>query len=443
MNSFLNKMEKYFVPIAGKLGSQRHLVAIRDGFVSIMPLVIAGAFAVLINGLPIPVYQKFMASVFGETWTVFGGNIWTASFAIMSLLVVITISYHLAKSYDADGVIAAVMALGSLIMLTNPTEDGSGIPFKWAGGTGLFVAIIVALVVTEIFVKFSKSEKLIIKMPDGVPPAVSKSFAALFPVMITVAVISMIKVLLGLVGITDIQALIYDVLQKPLAGVANTLGSAIAIVLFNHIAWFFGLHGSNILEPVMQAIYLPALDANIKAFQTGAAIPNIVTKPFFDCFVYMGGSGVTICLIGAIFIASYRRKSKNKAYQSMANISAAPGIFNINEPIIYGLPIVLNPIFLVPFILAPLVLTIISYLAIASGIVPPTVAMVPWITPPIISGWLVTGGSLMGVLLQIINLTIGLLIYYPFIIMAERIDAKKSLTNTAKIENSKDKKLEI
>ncbi|WP_291566391.1 MULTISPECIES: PTS sugar transporter subunit IIC [unclassified Clostridium] len=431
MKKFINFMEKYFVPVAGRIGAQRHLVAIRDGFVILMPLIIAGSLGTLINAFPVKGYQNFMINVFGESWKSFGSNIWNGSIAIMSFLAVFTIAYNLAKCYESDGLTAGVVAFAALLSITKATEDGSGIPYSAAGGVGLFLAIIVALISTEIFVRLRRNKSLIIKMPDNVPPAVSKSFASLLPVIITISIFSIIRILFAVIGVDDIHKLIYDALQAPLVAVANTLWSAILIALLNHLFWFFGLHGSNILEPVMQAVYLPALEKNMAAAAAGDVIPNIVTKPFFDAFVYMGGSGATICLIIAIYIAS-----KRKHHRNMANLSLGPGLFNINESMIYGMPIVLNPAFIIPFILTPVLLTIISYAATAIGLVPRTIAMVPWTTPPILSGWIATGGSAAGSILQIINLVIGVIIYIPFIVLAEKIEDKKSKNIVKEIDNS-------
>jgi len=144
-------------------------------------------------------------------------------------------------------------------------------------------------------------------------------------------------------------------------------------------------------------------------------VPYIVTKPFFDSYVFMGGSGTTLALLAGILIAV-----KSKHYKTIGKVSLAPGLFNINEPVLFGLPIVLNPIMFIPFILIPLILTITSYVALASGLVPKTVAILPWTTPPIVSGYLVTGGSVRGVLLQIFNLVLATLLYLPFIKAAER-----------------------
>ncbi len=420
MKKLLEFLEKHFVPVAGKIGAQRHLVAIRDGFVAIMPLIIAGSLAVLLNNLPIDFFQNGMNSIFGsDVWKGLGGNVSNGSLAVMALLVNFSISYSLAKAYNSDAMAAGIVSVASLMAIMQSAEGVSAVPYSWLGALGLFVSIIVALLSTEIFVRLLGNPKLVLKMPEGVPPAVAKSFAALFPAMITITVFAFIKLITSVVGIADIHATIYDLIQRPLSSMANTMGAAMVIAILNHLLWFLGLHGPNILEPVMQAVYLPALEANISAFASGQAIPYIVTKPFFDTFVYMGGSGTTICLIIAIYIAS-----KRKHHRYLANMGAPTGLFNINEPIIFGLPIVLNPVFFIPFILTPLVLTIFSYLTTAAGIIPRTIAMVPWTTPPIISGFLATG-SWRGAAQQIVNIAIGIVIYMPFIIMAERLEDKK------------------
>lgn len=420
MKKFFEFLENHFVPVAGKIGAQRHLVAIRDGFVALMPLIIAGSMAVLINNLPVPGFQNLMNSIFGsDVWKGLGGNVYNGSIAVMALLVNFSISYNLAKGYNSDAMAAGVVSVASLMAIMQAAEGAYAVPYSSLGALGLFVSIIVALLSTEIFVRLLGNPKLVVKMPEGVPPAVAKSFAALFPAVLTITLFAFIKLIATAVGIIDIHATIYQLIQRPLSSMANTLGAAMAIAIFNHVLWFFGLHGPNILEPVMQAVYLPALEANMTAFASGQAIPNIVTKPFFDTFVYMGGSGTTICLIIAIYIAS-----KRKHYRYLANMGAPTGVFNINEPVIFGLPIVLNPVFFIPFVLTPLALTIFSYLTTAAGIVPKTIAMVPWTTPPIISGILATG-SWRGAVLQLVNIAIGIVIYLPFIIMAERLEDKK------------------
>lgn len=413
MKGLIEWLDKHFVPVAGRIGSERHLVAIRNGFVTIMPIIIAGALAVLINNLPIPAYQSFMKMIFGAKWTDFGGNVWNGTFAVMSLMVIFTISYHLAESYDSDGLAAGVVSFGSLLMIYTGSAKDWAIPYAFLGAQGLFVALAVALVSTEIFVRLMRNKRLVIKMPDLVPPAVSRSFAALFPALITLFIFGLFKCLLTGLGVSDFHQLIFKVIQAPLTGLADTLGSALLVVFLVHLLWFFGLHGTNILLPITTVVYTATINDNIAALKAGAAIPHIVTSPFFDAFIYMGGAGTSICLIIAIFIAAKRKENR-----SIANLSAAMGCFNINEPMLFGVPLVLNPLYVIPFILTPLVLTLTSYGAIASGLVPKTISAMPWTTPPIIGGFLVTG-SWRGGLLALVNIVIGVVIYLPFVIAAE------------------------
>ena len=412
MNKIIQFLEKYFVPVAGKIGSQRHLVAIRDGFVAIMPLILLGSFAVLINGLPFDWYQNFLTDVFGPGWTDLGGNIWKGSFAILSLLVAISISYNLAKSYKVDGLSAALVTFGALVIMSPVTATEGGLDFGWMGAQGLFVSIIVSLVATEIF-RFLIQKNFTIKMPNGVPTAVARSFAALLPATVVFIVFSLAFLLFSHAG-TSLHEVIFESIQKPLQGLSNTLPSAIIISLLIHVLWFFGLHGTNILGPIMETIYLPSIEANIEAFKDGVSVFSdqliVITKPFFDVYVHLGGAGATLALIVAIFLVA-----KSAQYRGIARLTAPAGLFNINEPILFGVPIVLNPILIIPFILVPIVLTIISYFAITLGFVPKTVALVPWSMPPIISGYLVTGGHWAGSVLQIFNFLVAVAIYIPFI----------------------------
>lgn len=414
MKRVMDFLEKYFVPFAGKIGSQRHLVAIRDGFVAIMPLILVGSLAVLFNNFPIPGWGDFMKGIFGEKWNSFGGTLWNGTFAIMSLLVVFTISYNLAKSYEKDGLTAGVVSFGSLLMLYAGSAKDWAIPYGYLGAQGLFVALFVSLVATELFVKLMGNKRLVIKMPDGVPPAVGRSFAALLPSLIVLAIFGALKILLDLVGIPDIHQFIFKLIQEPLLGLASSLPAALLVVFLVHLLWFFGLHGTNILLPITSALFLPLMEANVKAFQAGQAAENIVTSSFFDTFVYMGGAGSSICLLIAILIIGKRQENKAKA-----KLGIAPAAFNINEPVLFGMPLVLNPIYAIPFIFLPVLLTIISYGAIAIGLVPKTIAIVHWTMPPIISGFLATG-SVMGIILQLVNICIGILVYMPFVMVAEK-----------------------
>lgn len=423
-----NKFMQKFIEIAGRIGSQRHLVAIRDGFVAIMPLIIIGSLAVLINNFP--AFGSFdivsiLNNIFGEgNWQTLGGSIWNGTFAVIGLLISFTIAYNLAKSYELDGLSTGLISIASYIILVPETADW-GLNFAWLGAQGLFVAIILAILVTELFRLLVKAN-VTIKMPEGVPEGVSRSFAALVPAMIILAVVGLFQAIISVFVGISIFEVIFNVIQEPLQGLGNTLPAALVVSFLNHLLWFFGLHGTNIIGSVIEPVYLPLIEQNANLFQQGMSafeVPNVVTKPFLDSFVFMGGSGTTIALLIAIFIVI--RRERNHPYREVAKLSAPAGIFNINEPVIFGLPIVLNPVFLIPFILVPVTLTVISYIALSTGIVPKTVAILPWTTPPILSGYLVTGGSIRGIILQLVNIAVAVLIYIPFIMAGVRAMKEK------------------
>lgn len=416
MNKIMEFMEKYFIPVAAKIGSQRHLVAIRDGFVAIMPIIIAGSFAILINNVPITGYNDFMVSIFGAGWKSINGAIWNGSFAVMSLLVVMTTAYSLARSYDKDGLAAAVTSFTCLLMFYAGSATDWAIPYAYLGSQGLFVALIVALVFGTIFSKLLGNPKLLIKMPDGVPPAVAKSFAALFPTIITVVIAGIVQVtLLWVFGWSNVHQVIFDAIQKPLQSFfTDSIGPLLVLLFLQQLLWFFGLHGSNILGPIFSGVLLPLTLENVAAVEAGKAAPHAINSVFVDIYVNMGGSGTTICLLIAIFLFS-----KNKANKTIANLGLAPGLFNINEPVLFGMPIVLNPIYLVPFIVVPMVSALIGYFATVSEIVSPVVATVPWTTPPVISAFMATA-SFTGALVALVNIAVGVVIYMPFVLMSDR-----------------------
>ncbi len=414
-------MERYFVPVAGRIGSQRHLVAVRDGFVSIMPLILGGSVAVLLNNT----LFNWIPSL--GILTGINGNVWWGTFAIMTLVVVFSTAYSLARSYSSDALAAGLIAVASFIAVTPQAHGDAGwgyIHWGYLNATGLFTGIIVALISTEIFVKLLK-KKLTIKMPDTVPPAVGRAFAAVIPGIASLYFFGIVAHIITNAGANSLYDIIYNAIQQPLQGFSQGLGSAIVLAVLLNVFWFFGLHGGNIFDPIVNSLYLPALEANASAVQQGLAATNIVTKAFYDSFVHIGGCGATLALIIAIYIAARKRNE----YREVAKLSAPAGLFNINEPMMFGLPLILNPILLIPFILTPGILTFVAYIATASGLVPMTYVQIPWITPVGISGFLATGGSIMGGLLSVVNFVIAILIYLPFVKLADNMANEPGTTD--------------
>lgn len=422
-------LEEKFVPVAARIGNQRHLIAVRDGFIAIMPLTIAGSLAVLVNNLPIDLYQNTMNAVFGEgNWTQWGGNVWGATFAMMSILLAFTIAYNLAKGYGKDSLSAGVMGLAAY--MTFGTFGEGGLTGLTTDTGGIFIAIIISLLSSEIFCRLSGNSKLLIKMPDGVPPAVSKSFAALLPVIITISIFALVRTIISVtLEMPDVIGSFYAAVQEPFMGLTNTWTAALILAFIPAFLWTLGVHGANIIDPFMQTINADAIAKNVEALQAGDVAPYIINKPFFDAFVNMGGSGTTIALIIAIFIFA----RKNKQYSTVGKLSAAPGLFNINEPLLFGLPIVLNPILFIPFILTPMVNVSIAYFVTKLGWVPVATVVAPWTIPPVLNGLLVTQ-HWSGAVLSLVLIVISVLIYLPFIAMANRAAKLNEQKMSEKVE---------
>ena len=289
---------------------------------------------------------------------------------------------------------------------------------KFLGSQGLFVAIIVGLVVGELMAILSKSEKLEIKMPEQVPPAVARSFKVLIPIILITLSFSIINFLIKKVAPGGLHEWVYAVIQSPLTKLGQNVGSVIVLAFICQILWAMGIHGPNTIAAVRDTMFAEAVNSNVLyAAQHGTAwgAPFPVTfNGLFDAFGAYGGSGATLGLVIALILFS-----KAKDQKSIAKLSLAPGIFNINEMVIFGLPIILNPIYIIPFVLAPIVNIIIGYSATCIfKIIPPVAYGVPWTTPGPLIPFLGTGGNVLALLIGVLCLAVSVLIYAPFVIAA-------------------------
>ena len=219
--------------------------------------------------------------------------------------------------------------------------------------------------------------------------------------------------------------IIYTTIQAPLAKVVQGLPGILLLMFVSQIFWVIGIHGNQMIKPIREPILLAAIAENTAAFEAGKEVPNIINMPFWDMYMSMGGSGVTIGLLIAVFLVS-----KRADFKEIGKLSVGPGLFNINEPLIFGVPIMLNPIMAIPFILTPLVTGTIGYFATAIGFAGKAVVMVPWTTPPLISGYLATAGSLGAVATQLICIAVSVLIYLPFVKASNRALAVETETET-------------
>ena len=427
MENLLNVLEEKLTPIAVKLEQNRYLSAVKNSFMSAMPLLIIGSFFILLAYLPINAYTEFMLNTFGADWQrmfTIPNNI---SMSMMTVYVVVGIGNELAKSYGLDSMAGIFAAMASFFVVTPMhafAEEGLGIgiPLGNLGAAGLFVGILVAIIAVEIM-RFTDKMGWKIKMPDSVPQNVSKSFSSLIPVALVIVFFNFVRIGFEQTSYGDVQTFIFNNLQTPLTALGSTLPATIVVLIIEGVLWSFGLHGANIVGSVMQPIWLTLTAENAAAVATGQVIPNIVNYQFYSNFVKVGGSGATFGLCLLLLFAA-----KSKQFRALGKLSIGPEIFTINESIIFGMPIVLNPIMIVPFLLTPLVLSIVAYFSMSTGLVPLTNGVnIPWTTPPVISGFLVSGWR--GAVLNIVQIALSAAIYFPFFKIADNLAVKQELEN--------------
>lgn len=415
MSKFNEVIEKYLLPIAGKLSASRILTVLRDSFMLSFPLTIVGSFAVVIMNLP------YLDKVIGEggiaTLSGILGILPSATMSIATLFVIMGIGYYLAKSYEVEPIFPAAISVASFLVLTPLnfiSENGKIItdiiPIERLGAKGMFVGILAAFLATALYIWVMK-KNWTIKMPDGVPPTVAKSFAALIPSFVVLISFLIIRTIFMYTPWGNIHDFIYEIIQLPLMHLGSGLIATIIAVFAIQLLWFFGLHGQIIVNSVLDPIWNSLSLQNYEAVINGGVIPNIVTKQFMETFtVGIGGTGMTLAVVIGILIIA-----KSKQLRQVAKLAGPAGIFNVNEPVIFGLPIVMNPTIIIPWIISPIVGVSIAYLSMKFGLVPLTTGVaVPWTVPIFFSGILATN-SLAGGILQLVILTVVLLIWSPFI----------------------------
>lgn len=407
-------LEEKFMPVAAKLGNQKHIQAIRDGLILSMPLTIAGSIFLILAFLPISGYYEFMAGIFGDAWM--GKVLYPvrATFDIMAIFGCIGVSYRLAEKNKVDCLSSVALALMTFMILTpfkvsfmNNTVEA--IPLMYTGSAGLFGAIISSIISVEIYSWFIR-KNIVIKMPENVPPAVAKSFVALIPTLALMIGTLIVRLILENTSLQNIHELLKVILTTPLKTLVGSWWGLAIITAIIQLFWIAGLHGSTIILGMIGPVLGLLGDQNRLAYEVGAEIPNIIGGPFFDLFISIGGGGGTFALA---FLLAF--VSKSKQLKEIGKISVGAACFNINEPIIFGLPIVMNPYLIIPFFITPILTGFIGYFSIVIRILPKLPGIsIPWTTPPLISGYLGSIGSFRYVILQVILILIGMIIYLPF-----------------------------
>ena len=415
MNKLTEVLDEKLTPIAAKVATQRHMQSIRDGLILTMPLLIIGSFFLILAFLPIPAVDKWMSEGVGaqvRTYLLYPVD---ATFGLMALVACFGIGYRLSEKYKLDALAGATLSVMGFMIVTpfkialpDGNFVGGGIPMVYMGSQGLFVAMIMAILCVEIF-RIVVQKNLVIKLPDSVPPSISKSFSALIPGTFVIVTALALRILFEVTPFENMHKIVSTLLSEPLTKIGTTYIGMLIIVLLMQLLWVCGLHGPAIVGAVTTPIFTMAMDQNRAAFQAGQPVPNIVTSQFQD-LITSGGSGMTLAF--ALMLAFW---AKSKQLKEIGKLSLAPGLFNINEPIVFGVPVVMNPVIMIPFILTPMIVMTFNYVCMKMGIVAkPAGLAVPWTTPMILQGFLITGGKISGGILQIIDFLIAAVIYYPF-----------------------------
>ncbi|MCR1891648.1 PTS transporter subunit EIIC [Ligilactobacillus murinus] len=443
----MDAIQNKILPIATKIGNQRFLVALRDSFIGTMPVVMTGSIALLLNAFLVDIPEQFNLQKITSTfqwWVDVNNLVFKGSISIVALLFIYCLGVNVAKIYKVDTLSAGLVALSAFIIsigdsITSTYSvknskridlstlfsglDGikvtghklnvtiSGVlPGTQINSNGYFTAIIIGFLSAIIFCKLMK-KNWTIKLPDTVPPAIAKPFLSIIPALVSLYVVAIFTFAFSEMTNSLIIDWIYKVLQTPLLGLSQSFFVVILIAVLTQFFWFFGIHGGNVMAPIMEGVFGVALLANLEAYQKHEAIPYLWTSVSYGSFVWYA----TLGLLLAIFLIS-----QNDHYKEVAKLGIVPALFNIGEPVMYGLPTVLNPILFIPFLLCPAVMSGVAYLATYLGLVAPVTQNVTWVMPPVLYGLFSTGFDWRALILSVINLGLAVLIYLPFVKMANK-----------------------
>ena len=411
--SFLDK----FAEVSAKVGNQVHLRSLRDAFATITPLYILAGIAVLINNVVFPLFPLDAAGLANlQTW---GSAITLGTLNVSAIILAGLIGYSLAKNKRFDNPLACVVVATSAFVIMMPQQ----ITATLAATSGLFSAIIIALLSVSLFIKISGVEKLKVKLGEGVPPAVSNSFNVMIPMLLNLAIFALAAALLAVCAGTDLCTIISTCISNPLKSIMNAGPWAVILIYtLANLLFCVGIHQSTISGATVEPILTMLIVDNMATFAAGGTIQpdHYMNMQIVNSFALIGGSGCTLMLLLDTLLFS-----KNKASETVSKMAILPGLFNINEPVIYGYPIVYNLPLMIPFVLLPDLFIGITYGLTCAGIISPCIAQVPWTMPPVINALLATGFDWRAGVWQALEIVIGMAVYLPFMKISEKAIAKQ------------------
>ncbi len=395
-------VNRWLVPFLTALSENIYMSAIRTGMVTVVPLTIIGGMFMVFSYLPLPGWEARIEKHLPLLQVPV-----TATFGMLAVFVCFAIAYDLGKRFKQEAITSGVLATVVFLLIQVDVKEQT-LTMAGLGSQGLFTAILVALGSVRAQ-KLMLDHGAVIRMPESVPAAVQESFLSLTPMIALVLVFWVIRFVLGV----DINAAV-QTLFKPLMVGLNTLPGILTYAFLVTMLWSVGINGDNTMDAIVLPVFMSYLADNVAAVQAGLPLPYVTANGFFTTFANVGGTGATIALALVLI------NSRDAGYRKVARLSLPTQVFQINEPIFYGMPIVLNPLFMVPYVISALVLTGSSYLLIDWGILRKPFVNVPWTTPPVIGHYLVTGGDWKAAVWGVCSILIAMGIYWPFAKAAER-----------------------
>ncbi|EOC0263715.1 PTS sugar transporter subunit IIC [Cronobacter dublinensis] len=424
--SMVHVIENKITPLAGAMGSQRHVVAIRDGFLAALPFMIIGSFLLVFI---FPPFSPDTQIGFCRAWLDLSLKYreqlmlpFNLSMGVMTFFISVGIGASLGKHYQLDPIMTGLLAFMAFLLVAAPYKDGH-ISTQYFSGQGIFTALITAIYASEMYA-FLKRHNITIRLPKEVPTGVARSFEILIPVVVIVFTLHPLNLLIESTTSMILPEAIMHLLS-PLVAASDSLPAILISVLICQILWFAGIHGALIVTGIMNPFWMANLSANQAALAAGQALPHIYLQGFWDHYLLIGGVGSTLPLAFLLL------RSRAVHLRTIGKMGVVPSLFNINEPILFGAPVIMNPIFFLPFILVPMVNAVLAWTATKLGWLAQVVSLTPWTTPaPVGASW-AANWAFSPVIMCLICMVMSALMYYPFVKAYERTLQKQEAAQSA------------
>ncbi len=428
-NKMVTMIEETVTPLAAKLGQQKYVTSIRDGFIAALPFMIVGSFMLVFIFPPFDPETKWG---FARAWLDFAKTYqdqlllpFQLSMGVMTLFISVGVAASLGRHYKLDPITTGLLSLMSFLLVAAPVKDGT-ISTQYFSGQGIFTALICSIYATEVYA-FLKRKNITIRLPEQVPTGVARSFEILIPVMAIILTLHPLNLLIeSQTGMILPEAIMSMV--KPLVSASDSLPAILISLFICQILWFAGIHGALIVTGIMNPFWMANLAENQAALAAGGELTHIYLQGFWDHYLLIGGVGSTLPLAFLLL------RSKAIHLRTIGKMGVVPGLFNINEPILFGAPIVMNPVFFLPFILVPMVNAVLAYAATSMGLVARVVSMTPWTSPaPLGASW-AANWSFSPVIMCLICMVMSAVMYYPFLKAYERTLLKQEEETAAETQ---------